>query len=113
MASSDPITGAVGAGASPPLGAYVLATKYDDGDPGDHWAVGFYAGPHATGRHLVMDAHGHLFRATGFRRVAVITPAIGAWLLDAARVLEQAPAGTVNLWQMLTPAAFADQAAPA
>ncbi|KFB66307.1 hypothetical protein [Candidatus Accumulibacter vicinus] len=31
---------------------------------------------------------------------------VGAWLLVAAKQLEQSPPGTVNLWTMLTPTAF-------
>ena len=90
------------------VGDYVLATKYDDGDPGDHWALGFYAGTtHDGSRHLVTDANGETIRAGGFRRVARIRKDAGAWMLNtAARALEASPPGTVSLWGMLTPKAF-------
>jgi hypothetical protein len=57
-------------------GDYVLASKYDDGDPGDHYCVGFYAGVydhHGQTRHLVNDADGKPFRANGFRRCEPVT----------------------------------------
>lgn len=88
----------------PRIGDYVLATKYEDGDPGDAWALGFFTGklPKAGGdRYMVADAAGNQFRANGFRRIKRISPEVGAWLLRAAKSLEQAPPGAVNLWNML------------
>ncbi len=65
-------------------GDYVLATKYSDGDPGDHWAVGFYDGPtdHSDPRYHVVDAKGQLFRHNGFRRIESITRDEGARILE-------------------------------
>ena len=92
------------------VGDYVLATKYQDGDPGDAWALGFYAGSEdhfGQERHYVIDNDGKSIRGNGYRRVAKIRKDVGAWLLNvAAKQLEQSPPGTVNLWTMLTPAAF-------
>lgn len=92
------------------IGDYVLATKYSDGDPGDPWALGFYAGERDMGndrRHFVKNAEGHSIRPGGFRRVERIRKDVGRWLLTvAAKWLEQSPPGTVNLWTMLTPSAF-------
>ena len=90
------------------IGAYVLATKYEDGDPGDAWALGFYDGVRdEQGRHYVKDSEGRQIRGNGFRRVARIRADVGRWLLTvAAKQLEACPPGTVNLWTMLTPAAF-------
>lgn len=82
-------------------GDYVLATKWGDGDPGDHWGVGFYDRLH-NGRHYVLDNGGKQIRGNGFRRVGRITPEMGRWLLSAAAMLESSPPGTVNLWTMLT-----------
>lgn len=101
----------------PLVGDYVLATKYNDGDPGDAWALGFYAGELNMGndkggikmepRYMVKDGAGNNIRRNGYRRVARIRADVGAWLLNvAAKQLEQCPPGTVNLWTMLTPAAF-------
>ena len=84
---------------------YVLATKFDDGDPGDAWAVGYYAGKEGD-RHMVNDAAGKQIRYNGYRRVGKIRADVGRWLLlDAAKSLEKSPPGTVNLWTMLTVAA--------
>lgn len=82
-------------------GDFVLATKWGDGDPGDHWGVGFYDRLH-NGRHYVLDNGGKQIRGNGFRRVGRITPEMGRWLLSAAAMLESSPPGTVNLWTMLT-----------
>ena len=97
---------------TPEIGAYVLATKYSDGDPGDAWALGFYDGER-DGRHYVKDSAGKQIRGNGFRRVAAIRPDVGHWLLNvAARELEASHPGTVNLWTMLTPRAFTLEEAP-
>jgi hypothetical protein len=91
-----------------PFGAYVLATKYADGDPQDHWAVGFYAGGGPLpDRHQVVDGNGVSFRANGFRRVEMIAPEVGAWLLAHARALEQTPPEPVNLWDLVAQISFA------
>jgi len=82
-------------------GEYVFATKWDDGDPGDHWGVGFYD-RFANGRHYVVDSAGKQIRGNGFRRVGRITVDVGRWLLSAGKSLEASPPGTVNLWTMLT-----------
>jgi len=91
--------------ATPHPGDYVLATKWGDGDPGDPWAVGYYD-HEQDGRHHVVDGRGNQFRANGFRSVHRIRKDVGEWLVKSATALEAAPAGTVNLWTMLTPAAF-------
>lgn len=63
-------------------GDYVLATKYHDGDPGDHWAVGFYDESCYDGsRHHIVDGSGARFRANGFRRCEQITQEEGEYLL--------------------------------
>jgi hypothetical protein len=90
----------------PDEGEYVLATKWNDGDPGDAWAVGFYD-CERDGRHFVKDGNGNNIRAGGYRRVARITAEYGNWLLGmAAPILEKSPPGTVSLWGMGTPRAF-------
>ena len=65
-------------------GTYVLATKYKDGDPCDHWFVGFYKGSWYNGsskRHGVVDGKGVLVRYNGFRRVQKITKEEGNHLI--------------------------------
>jgi hypothetical protein len=64
-----------------PIGAYVLATKYDDGDPCDHFFVGFVAGHTWHGRYLIADNNGRSQRPSGFRRAERITPDEGAALV--------------------------------
>jgi hypothetical protein len=67
----------------PSIGDYVLATKYGDGDPGDHFAVGYYAGrTPLNDRHLVVHGEGIPFRANGFRRVKKISAGRGSWLVE-------------------------------
>lgn len=74
------------------VGDYVLATKFGDGDPQDHWAIGFYAGvtaPHYDPpRFDVVDNEGRQFRGNGFRRVEKITRERGEWMLKHARLIE-------------------------
>lgn len=82
-------------------GDYVLATKYRDGDPQDHWVVGFFVGmlPKATGdRFHIADSDGNLFRGNGFRRAKKISAEHGEWLL--ARKTEIA-SGSRSLWGWL------------
>lgn len=88
-------------------GAYVLATKFSDGDPGDAWAVGYYLGPsenpNLADRYMVGDKDGKPYRASGYRRArAGLKPDVGRWLIENAATLERSPPGSVNLWTMLT-----------
>ena len=64
----------------PVKGDYVLATKWSDGDPENHYVVGFYD-CFRNGRHFVVDNEGNQFRANGFRRVAKISDARGRFIL--------------------------------
>ena len=57
-------------------GDYVLATKYSDGDPCDHFCVGYFREMMGD-RYLVQDANGQLFRAGGFRRCEKISQRVG------------------------------------
>lgn len=63
------------------VGDYVLATKYSDGDPCDHFYVGFVSGYTHHGRYLIVDNEGKNQRANGFRRVEKITHEEGAALV--------------------------------
>ena len=83
------------------IGDYVLATKWSDGDPGDHWAVGFFVGmyPKAGGdRYNIADAEGNLFRGNGFRRVKKISAERGRWLLEHKVEIEN---GGRSVWWWL------------
>lgn len=70
-------------------GDYVLATKWQDGDPLDQWCIGFYDGMYCYGRFLVVDKDGKQFRANGFRRAEKISKARGKWLLEIKEVIEK------------------------
>jgi hypothetical protein len=76
----------------PKKGDYVVATKYDDGDPGDQFCIGFYDGSYdhyGQTRHLVIDSEGKNFRANGFRRVALVGPERGAWMVRHVAFIER------------------------
>ena len=97
-----------------PKGTYVLATKYDDGDPGDAWGVGFYLESFRFGdgpvRHRVIDSEGkYLYGPKGFVKMRHgLRPDVGRWLVDNADVLQRSPPGSINLWTMLTGIAFGE-----
>ena len=82
-------------------GDYVLATKWSDGDPNDHWFVGFYShsrvrkGSVNSVRYMVVDGSGVLVRANGFRRVKRISQRRGQWLLDHRSEIQS---GSKSLW---------------
>lgn len=65
-------------------GDYVLATKYEDGDPGDQYAVGFFDHTYdhfGQTRYMVTDNDGKQFRGNGFRRCEPITHDEGVWMI--------------------------------
>lgn len=64
------------------VGDYVLATKYDDGDPCDHFFVGFVSGYTHHKRYLIVDSEGNNQRANGFRRAEKITADEGRRLVE-------------------------------
>jgi len=79
-----------------PIGAYVLATKFSDGDPCDQFAVGFISGKTPHGRWLVIDQNGVNMRANGFRRAERITPEEGAYLVSIFPMIGDNPGA--SLW---------------
>lgn len=73
-------------------GDYVVATKYRDGDPGDHFCIGFYHGAFdhfGQIRHLVVDGDGNQFRSNGFRKVARIGRKRGEWMVRHLAMIER------------------------
>lgn len=68
-------------------GDYVLASRCEDGDVGDHWAVGFFRGMtrHDPPRYDVEHLDGTLLRGNGFRRAERIPPELGSRLLDHSK----------------------------
>lgn len=71
-----------------PDGAYVLATKFSDGNPGDPWAVGFLRRD-GTRRFTVLNNDGvPIYRPGGFSRIFRISKFVGREIVDNARVIE-------------------------
>lgn len=83
----------------PRIGDYVLATKYSDGDPCDHFFVGFVSGRTSHGRWHVVGGDGCLARGNGFRRVEKITPSEGRALVGLMPVIGDVPGRSV--WDVL------------
>ncbi len=81
-------------------GDYVLATKYNDGDPHDNFCVGFWDGhtKHNSKRHNVIDSDGKLFRHNGFRRVRRISQVEGDYIVNNIPAIEM---GDKSLWSIL------------
>jgi hypothetical protein len=75
-------------------GDYVLATKYKDGDPSDHFAVGFFDGM-IEDRFVVVDIGGVSLRGNGFRRCEKISGDVGARILFDINEIQE---GTESLW---------------
>src|SRR5271157_4074701 len=83
------------------VGDYVLATKYNDGDPCDPFCVGYYAGSFEHGaqkRHLVHDNDGKSFSANGFRRVAKISTERGNAIVSIIPIIGDKPGRSVWYW---------------
>lgn len=70
-------------------GDYVVATKYSDGDPKDHFCVGFFKGMTRHERYDIVDDDGKLFRGNGFRRVRKIRQEVGKKLVENLQIIEQ------------------------
>ncbi len=86
-----------------PIGEYVLATKYDDGDPCDHFFVGFVSGytEHDPKRYLIVDDAGVNQRGNGFRRAEKITGDEGCQLLELIPEIGDTP-GQSLWWHLAT-----------
>jgi hypothetical protein len=80
------------------VGDYVLATKYSDGDPRDHFCVGFLSRIDGD-RCIVVDGYGIVVRPNGFRRAERITREEGDKLV--AMFLEIADRPGPSLWEHL------------
>ncbi len=74
------------------IGDYVLATKYNDGDPHDHFVIGYYNGITASHydppRYDVIDNNGQNFRGNGFRRIKKISKRRGDWMIERFPIIE-------------------------
>ena len=69
---------------------YVLATKYSDGHPKDHWAVGWYKQEldYRGVRYDIVDENGLSFRGNGFRRMKKICHECGTFLVENRHLIE-------------------------
>lgn len=69
------------------IGDYVLSTKWSDGDPCDHFYIGFVSGytNHKPARYMVTDGAGNEQRGNGFRRAEVITGDEGRKLVGISK----------------------------
>lgn len=87
------------------IGDYVLATKYTDGDPMDHFCVGFFSGMLVdrtgipTERYLVANGRGVTLRASGFRRCERIQKKTGKILVDAFPFIGDRPGRSIWYWR--------------
>jgi hypothetical protein len=88
------------------LGDYVLATKFTDGDPHDHFVVGFvndiktvygisettqtkYCFSKKEVIYHIVGMDGKLFRGNGFRRAEKISKEDGAFLIENIKNIEK------------------------
>jgi hypothetical protein len=77
---------------------YVLATKYSDGDPRDHFCVGFVKeimNNYNPARYDVVDSGGKSFRGNGFRRVMKIKKEEGERLVALFPLIGDKPGKSV------------------
>ncbi len=70
-------------------GDYVIATKYKDGDPKDHFVVGFFRNMTWHDRYNIADENGNLFRGNGFRRAKVISEKVGKKIIQNMPIIGQ------------------------
>lgn len=70
-------------------GDYVIATKYDDGDPKDLFAVGFFDSMTWHNRYNIVTSEGELFRGNGFRKAKKISQEVGAKIVSHIKYIEQ------------------------
>jgi len=80
------------------IGDYVLATKYRDGDPCDHFCVGFYSGILGD-RYLVVDENKNQFRTNGFRRCERISKRVGEVLVKCMPTIGDKPGPSIWYWR--------------
>jgi hypothetical protein len=77
------------------IGDYVLATKYSDGDPCDHFYVGFVSEYTWHDRYMIVDNEGNNQRGNGFRRVEKLTDDEGRRLVEIMPSIGDRPGPSV------------------
>jgi|APSaa5957512576_1039674.scaffolds.fasta_scaffold30810_3 hypothetical protein len=87
-----------------PLGSYVLATRWCDGDRRDPWGIGWYLGLHEPLRpnypitYRVADSDGRPhggYQLTEYARIKKISKERGEWILSHKKEIEW---GDRSLW---------------
>jgi hypothetical protein len=81
------------------VGDYVLATKYNDGDPCDHFCIGFVSSFTWHDRYIIVDNEGRNQRHNGFRRAEKITEEEGRQLVEMMPEIGDVPGPL--LWSQL------------
>lgn len=79
-------------------GDYVLATKYKDGDPRDHFVVGFFR-EKIDDRFMVDDSDGNTMRHNGFRRCEKISERVGTALVKAMPLIGDFDGRSLWYWR--------------
>lgn len=79
-------------------GDYVLATKYSDGDPKDHFAVGYFRNMTLDNSFNVVDENGELLRYNGFRRIKKIPKELGLTIINEMEIIKK---GDICVWDYL------------
>lgn len=72
-------------------GDYILASKYSDGHPQDHWCIGIFDSmtAHTPPRYNISDYSGSFFRGNGFRKVKKISAKRAAYILENKKKIEE------------------------
>jgi len=76
-------------------GDYVVATKWSDGDPNDHFCIGSFKSMTWHNRYNIVDDHGELFRHNGFRKVRKINEEVGAELVAHINEIQKS---NISVW---------------
>ena len=81
-------------------GDLVLATKYSDGDPQDHFCVGYFRDmtTHDEPRYNVVNEDGELFRGNGFRKCRKIEKAHAQEIINKFEIIERSG---ISVWKWL------------
>lgn len=79
-------------------GDFVIATKYSDGDPNDHFAVGYFQDMNSNNRFNIVDENGKLFRGNGFRKAKKVSKILGNKIIENIKSIEQS---NTSVWKFV------------
>lgn len=80
-------------------GDYVVATKYNDGDPMDPHCVGFFDEMTPWGKFRVVDSKGTQYYFGGFKKCERITAKTGAILCQLFKVVSDQRGNSIWYWR--------------